>query len=111
MDIKNTLFKKEWEKLEKYYKKTHTREEANFYYLQLNDISDEEFIQTMKNVYNHCKYFPNIAEIREQVPNTLNSSTEKIVVPEWMLYPEICKSEPLTLEEQKELEEILKKYR
>ena len=117
VNIKNTLFKEEWEKMENYYyrnskdkSKKHTRDEANFYYSQLKDISDELFLKTLDNVYNHCKYFPCIAEIREQVPNTLDS-TENIVTPEWILHPEICKSEPLTLEEQKELEEILKKYR
>lgn len=102
MYIKSTLFKKEWEQLEKYYKKKHTREEANFYYSKLKDLSDEVFLKTMDNVYNYCKYFPNIAEIREQVPNE-----EELKMNKWKL----LKGEDMTKEEQKELEEILKKYK
>lgn len=102
MYIKNTTFKKEWEQLEKYYKKKHTRDEANFYYSMLKDLDDEEFLKTMFNVYNNCKYFPNIAEIREQVPNK-----KKQIVDKW----KDIKAEPINEEERKELEDLLKDFK
>ena len=101
VNIKSTLFKKEWEQLENYYKKTHTREEANFYYLKLKDLSDEFFIQTIQNVYDHCKYFPNIAEIREQVPNQ-----QETTMKQW----ESIKSEPLDEQDKEWCRRFYKKY-
>lgn len=102
VNIKNTLFKKEWEQLEKYYKKKHTHDEANFYYLMLKDLTDEEFLKTMYYVYNNCKYFPNIAEIREQVPNR-----SKLVMEIW----DSVKEEPISEEEEQELKEALSSFK
>lgn len=99
--IKNTLFKKEWEQLEKYYKKKHTHDEANFYYSMLKDLSDEDFKQTLKNVYNHCKYFPNIAEIREQVPNKQDAILSNF---------QNVKYEPLDEEDKEWCRKFYKKY-
>lgn len=101
MNIKSTLFKKEWEQLDKYYKKKHTHEEANFYYSNLKDLSDEVFIQTIQNIYNNCKYFPNIAEIREQVPNQ-----QETKMSQW----KESKSEPLNEEDKKWCRGFYKKY-
>lgn len=67
--INKTLFKKEWKELEKYYKKTHTRDEANLYYLKLQDLTDEKFLVVVDLVYKKCRYFPNIAEIRNLLPD------------------------------------------
>ncbi len=97
--MKNTLFKREWEGLEKYYKKSHTCDEKNLYYLKLKDLDDEVFLETIDLVYKNCKFFPNIAEIRElakeisRKPKWLNKEIEK---------------EPITDEERKELEDLLK---
>jgi len=79
VNIKNILFKQEWKKLENYYypgeknksKREYTRTQANLYYSKLKDLTDDEFILTINNIYNNCKYFPNIAEIREQVPHNM----------------------------------------
>lgn len=102
MYIKSILFKKEWECLEKYYKKKHTHNEANFYYLHLKDLTDEEFKKVMDLVYKKCKYFPNIAEIRELLPSDKEQTMEN-----WTN----LKSEPMTKEEEHELEKILSKYK
>lgn len=108
MNIKSTLFKKEWEQMEDYFyprpkdkEKRHTHEEANFYYSQLKDLPDEIFLQTIKNIYNNCKYFPNIAEIREQVPNG-----QETKMSQW----KESKSEPLNEEDKKWCRGFYKKY-
>lgn len=106
--IKSTLFKKEWEQLEKYYfrgeknkEKKHTRDEANFYYSKLKDLSDDIFLKTIDNVYKNCKYFPCIAEIREQIPNC-----QEIVMNEW----KDLKYEPLSEEDKEWARGFYKKY-
>lgn len=106
--IKSSLFKKEWEELEKYYfrgeknkEKKHTREEANFYYSKLKDLSDEIFLQTIDNIYKNCKYFPCIAEIREQIPDEKETK-----ISNW----KNIKHEPLDEEDKEWCRKFHKKY-
>lgn len=103
VNINITLFKKEWKQLEKYYKKSHTRDEANFYYLKLKDLTDGEFEEVMDLVFKKCKYFPNIAEIRELIPRKDKKITQ---FSEW----ENLKKEPLDEEDKKYAREFYKKY-
>lgn len=109
MNIKNILFKQEWEKLENYYypgdknksKRECTRKQANLYYSKLKDLTDEEFILTIQNIYDNCKYFPNIAEIRKQVP-----SIQEVAISRW----DNIKSKPLDEEDKEWWRCFYKKY-
>lgn len=103
VNINIILFKKEWKQLEKYYKKSHTRDEANFYYLKLKDLTDREFEKAIDLVFKKCKYFPGIAEIRELIPRK-----DKIIEQfyEW----ENNAKEPLDEEEKEWARNFYKKY-
>lgn len=100
--MKNTLFKREWEGLEKYYKKSHTRDEKNLYYLKLKDLDDDEFLEIIDLIYKNCKFFPNIAEIRE-LPK-LNRRK-----PKWLGIK--IEKEEINEKERKELEDLLKDFK
>lgn len=76
--INKTIFKKKWEELEKYYKKSHTREEANFFYLQIKDLTDAEFTKMVNLTYKNCKYFPNISEFWNMKPDNKFEDWESI---------------------------------
>lgn len=104
--MKNTLFRNEWNKLEKYYKKAHTRDESNFYYSKLKDLSDDDFLAMLDNVYKNCKFFPNIAEFREQVPTNKKNLDEK----KWKQWSDIKKVE-VSKDELKELEELFDEFK
>lgn len=101
--INTILFKKEWEQLEKYYKKKHTRDDANFYYSKLKDLTDREFEETIDLVFKKCKYFPNIAEIRELLPKKDKTIEQHS---EW----ENATKEPLSKEDEKCAINFYKKY-
>lgn len=101
--INTILFKKEWQQLEKYYRKTHTRDEANFYYSKLKDLSDREFEEVIDLVFKKCKYFPGIAEIRELIPRK-DKTMEQFS--EW----ENTTKEPLDDEDKEWARNYYKKY-
>lgn len=102
--MKNTLFRNEWKKLENYYKKAHTRDESNFYYSKLKDLNDDVFLKAIDSVYKKCKYFPNIAEIREQASF---ENTQEAKFKEW----ENVKRQEMSESEFKEIEELFKEFK
>lgn len=104
MNIKKTIFKKYWDILKNNKNdKTHTSEDMNMYYSLFKEVGDEVFIEAVKDVLLNLPYFPRVDELNESI----KQAQHNLEMEKW----KDIKSEPMTKEEEKELEAILKKYR
>lgn len=96
--VSRDIFSKYWNILKRNYKDTqHTKEDYKLYYSIFKDINKEDFINAIKQVLLHNKYFPRIDEIAEYLPKE---------VPNW--FDDKNTTQKLTKKEEKEMNEILK---
>lgn len=79
----------------------------------LEKLSKEYLAKEIKQALDYCKNqkTDSLVYLEKCLVNKYYEQEETIGIPKWIQHPEICKAEPLTKEEQKELEEILKKYK
>lgn len=102
LNLRSNIFRKYWEILKRNYKDhTHTDEDFKIYYSILKEYSEKDVINAIKNVLKMRKFFPQINEICEFLPENRND-----IVPEWIGTKQNV--EQATEEEIQKWEEVFK---
>lgn len=98
--------------------------ELKYIFIKYEDRRRKTYLNTEKipikssnNIANNCN-----SKVEENCDHNINSNNKNKYkkynnfkyeepVPYWMSHPEVCKSEPASLEEQAEMEELLKEFK
>lgn len=100
-------FDKLWELLIVNYGGTHN-EQKRLTYHYLKNYSAQEAASAIEKTIKNNRYFPNVNEILNYLPNTQFESEE--ITPIWVKHPELCVSKEMSKEEKQEMEELLKEF-